>query len=89
MEIKAELTIGGKIIVRSAKAMISDITVDKEKAKKRDDRYALKLCYCSEKDDIWEIAKRYSTSISAIMEENELDDDKATEQGMLLIPLMK
>ena len=89
IEIKAELKIGGKIIVRSAKAMISDITVDKEKAKKRDDRYALKLCYCSEKDDIWEIAKRYSTSISAIMEENELDDDKATEQGMLLIPLMK
>ena len=88
IELKAELKIGGSICQQNAKTMLCELNVLTDKRKERQDCYALKLCYCDADDDIWEIAKKYSTSISAIMEENELDDDKVTHRGMLLIPLM-
>ena len=89
IELKAEVNIGGTIIQQCARSMINEIEIKTDKPKQKKDNYALKLCYCSSNDDIWEIAKKYSTSITAIMEENDLQDDKVTEKGMLLIPLMK
>ena len=68
--------------------LLSDITVNTDSPKTRDENCAVKLCYCSEQDDIWEIAKKYSTCVSAIMEENELTDESTVHSGLLLIPLM-
>ena len=56
--------------------------------KVRDGDYALKLYYGVEGEDIWEIAKRYSTSVRSIMEENDLDEERLTKSGMLLIPIV-
>ncbi len=88
-EIKAELMIGGCLYEVCSKTMLCDLKVDKDKPKTKQEGYALKLCYCNAEDDIWEIAKKYSTSINAILEENDLTGDKLTDCGMLLIPLMK
>ena len=33
------------------------------------------------------LQKKYSTSVTAILEENDLTDDKLSDCGMLLIPL--
>ena len=68
--------------------MLCELTAYTDKPKERQQGYALKLFYCSENEDIWEIAKKYSTSINAIMEENDLAGDKLSDCGMLLIPLM-
>ena len=87
-ELKAELKIGGYACEQSAKNMLCELKVCTDKPKEKQKGYALKLCYCSENEDIWEIAKKYSTSINAIMEENELSGDKLSDCGMLLIPLM-
>ena len=86
-ELTAELVINTDVTASAAKQLLCDITVDSAKPKQREDGCAVKLCYCSEQDDIWEIAKKYSTSVSAIMEENELSGDSALQRGMLLIPL--
>ena len=56
--------------------------------KQRDGDYAIKLYFGVENEDVWEIAKRYSTSVEAVMEENELSGDKLGEGGMLLIPIV-
>lgn len=88
VEVKAELKIGGYVCEHSAKDMLCSLNVCTDKPKEKQNGYALKLCYCSSNEDIWEIAKKYSTSIKAIMEENELSDDKSDNCGMLLIPLM-
>ncbi len=86
-ELTAELVISTDMTASAAAQLLCDITVDTGKPKQRDDGCAVKLCYCSKQDDIWEIAKKYSTSVSAIMQENELTDDSALNCGMLLIPL--
>lgn len=87
-ELKADINIGGEMTIQQTGSMISELRVLTDKPKEKNDKYALKICYCSESDDIWEIAKKYSTSITAILEENELTDDKISKHGMLLIPLM-
>ncbi|WP_295213376.1 SPOCS domain-containing protein [Ruminococcus sp.] len=87
-EVKAEIKIEGELITKQVGKMLTDLKVLFDKPKEKNDRYALKICYCTENDDIWEIAKKYSTSVTAILEENELADDKLSRQGMLLIPLM-
>lgn len=88
VEAKAELQIGGHLYEACAKTMLSNLKVLTDKPKEKQEGYALKLCYCTDDEDIWEIAKKYSTSINAILEENDLTDDKPAECGMLLIPLM-
>lgn len=87
-EVKAELRIEGHIFEQSVSNMLCSLNVHTDKPKEKQKGYALKLCYCRENDDIWEIAKKYSTSIKAIMEENDLISDKSENCGMLLIPLM-
>lgn len=87
-EMKAELKICGYIRFSSAGCMLGSLKVLTDKPKQKNNSYALKLCRCADSEDIWDIAKRYSTSVTAIMEENELTDDKISQQGMLLIPLM-
>ena len=56
--------------------------------KVRDGDYALKLYYGVENEEIWDIAKRYSTSVDAIMEENDLYSERLEQNGMLLIPIV-
>ena len=61
--------------------------MDDSAHKLRDGDYAVKLYFGVENEDIWDIAKRCSTSVAAVMEENELSGDKLSSGGMLLIPI--
>lgn len=80
LDIKADIRISGKLISCIPCDILGGIEIDTDKPKNKDCPYALKLCRCSG-EDIWEIAKKYSTSVKAITEEND-----GTE-GMLLIPI--
>ena len=88
IQLSAELVITAEMTASAAGQLLADLTVKTDSPKVRDESCAIKLCYCSEHDDIWEIAKKYSTCVSAIMEENELTDESAAQHGLLLIPLM-
>ena len=67
---------------------ITDLSVNDSVKKERDGDYSIKLYYGAENEEIWEIAKKYSTSAAAVMEENELDGDRLKNGGMLLIPII-
>ena len=86
----AKSDIAAKISVKGSSKLsaVTDITVDSSTKKERDGDYAIKLYFGVPDEDVWSIAKRYSTSVSAIMEENELDGDKLRSGGMLLIPIV-
>ena len=61
--------------------VLSTVRLLTDKPKERDQSCALKLCRCSGKEDLWDVAKRYSTSVRALEEETDLSD------GLLLIPI--
>jgi hypothetical protein len=88
VEVNADISVNGTISEYRTGDVLSEINVLTDKPKERSESYALKLCYISEEEDIWEIAKRYSTSAEAIMEENDLSDSGVFNRSMLLIPLM-
>ncbi len=67
---------------------VTDIIVDDSVKKQRDGDYAVKLYFGVENEEIWDIAKRYSTGVAAIMEENELAGERLENGGMLLIPIV-
>ena len=83
-EIAARISAKGSSQLRA----VTDITVDSSAKKERDGDYAIKLYFGVPDEDVWDIAKRYSTSVSAIMEENELDGERLRSGGMLLIPIV-
>lgn len=87
--LSARSDISARISVYSAADIkaVTDISVDDSSRKERDGDYAVKLYYGVENEDIWDIAKRCSTSVAAITEENDLSGDKLTAGGMLLIPI--
>ena len=79
-----------KLLIYSADSLraVTDISIDDSAKKKRDGDYAIKLYFGTENEDVWDIAKRYSTSVSAIIEENELTGERLESGGMLLIPII-
>ena len=88
VEVKAEVKICGcaenTIILNG----ITEISLDDSEPLKRNNNYALKLYFADENEDLWEIAKKYGTSVSAIIEENEIEDDTVSGSGMILIPIV-
>lgn len=83
-DITARISISGSSVVRA----LTDISIDESVKKKRDGDYAIKLYYGVENEEIWDIAKRYSTCVNAVMEENELAGERLESGGMLLIPIV-
>ena len=67
---------------------VTNIVIDDSAKKERDGDYAIKLYFGIENENVWDIAKRYSTSVEAIMEENELSGERLENGGMLLIPIV-
>ena len=49
-------------------------------------RPALTLYYCSKGEKVWDIAKKYCTTVDALCRENGIEGDKVTEAKMLMIP---
>ena len=68
-------------------AVITDISVDKDKPKTKETEYTLKMYNASDGESVWDIAKRFNTLESAVISENGLEDDVISGTAMLLIPL--
>lgn len=68
---------------------ISAVTVCEDKPKDKSDEFALRICYTNSATDCWSIAKRYNTTVKALMEENEIDESADCDtplSGMIIIP---
>jgi hypothetical protein len=87
IDAKAEIRITGTLNNAEIVPVVTDITVDEENPRDKGGDYALKLYFSDEGEDLWEIAKRYGTSVDAIIGENDLDQNNIPS-GMLLIPIL-
>ncbi len=86
LDISARIDLSADLSETDIIEMIEYVTVDEEKPKTRQNDYALRICYADGEEDCWSIAKRYSTSVEAIMTENDIDDRDMPLSGMILIP---
>ncbi|MDR0947795.1 MAG: DUF3794 domain-containing protein [Ruminococcus sp.] len=87
IDAKAELKIIGTVQNAQKVSVVTDISVDEESPRLRDKDYAVKLYYPDSYEELWDIAKKYGTSVEAIAEENDLEDGCAACK-MLLIPIV-
>ena len=66
---------------------LTSLDVDDSTKKQRDGDYAVKLYFSNGTENVWDIAKRFSTEADAVMEENDLTDYTVENGRMLLIPI--
>nr|MDE6790042.1 LysM peptidoglycan-binding domain-containing protein [Ruminococcus sp.] len=82
-DISVKISIGSFAEIKA----LTGIAIDDSTKKQRDGDYAIKLYFGTENEDIWDIAKRCSTEIDAVIEENELTSERLEKGGMLIIPI--
>ena len=88
IDVRVSMSVEGMLYQTRTVDVIKDIIVFTDKPKHKDTDYALKMYYADENEEIWSIAKRFNTSLQAIMFENDLDCEKLTAPCMLLIPIV-
>jgi hypothetical protein len=87
IELRCEIKYSLILENNKAYTIVTSINVDEDnKIKKRN--CALVLYYSDENESLWDIAKRYNTKMSLIIDENSLGEDSLTNSKMLLIPMV-
>jgi len=84
LEIRAELAAFGEVFAAESRSVVGTVELDEDDAIPV--RAPLTIYFASDGEPLWEIAKRYRTTMEAVQRENELAADTATTGQMLLIP---
>lgn len=85
LEIKTEINACGIILENKIVRYVSDIEV-LDDIRNSSDGCALTIYFSDENEKVWNIAKKYKTTVRAVMDENALEDDTVTSRRFLLIP---
>lgn len=88
VSVQTELLLSGQCMGSHTYTLATDAQINSEQRLSQSENYALRLYFGQEEESLWEIAKRFHTSVSAIMEENDCDSDRLATQQMLLIPIV-
>ena len=85
LDIRIETEISGMIFDASKKQIISDISCDEAKKKKKRSA-ALTIYFAQQGEEIWEIARKYNTRVDLICAENNINSDCVEQNQKLYIP---
>lgn len=85
LEVKTELCAKGLILSCGMKKYVSEILLSEDDNIKKDS-CALTIYFCDKKESLWDIARKYNTTVEAIKAENEIDADTVDNKCMLMIP---
>jgi hypothetical protein len=86
IDLRIECVLEAAIFGISVEKVVVDMLVDDMAEKECEQRKALTLYFADKGEKIWDIAKRYNTSMDAIKRENNLEDDELDDRSMMLIP---
>ena len=89
VKIACEVNVQASIFTQTRENFIFDVRVNEETVKDHADQPALTIYYADASESIWEIAKKYNTSVTEILEQNAIDDEILKSRQMLLIPIRK
>lgn len=87
-DVQIQLSANGLIYKIKTVNAVGEINIMEDAPKKCADDCALKLYYAEKGEKIWDIAKKYNTSVAAVTAENELTEEQLTSPCMLLIPIV-
>ena len=65
---------------------VSSVNLLEDKPKEKNSDYSLRICFTGENANCWDIAKRYNTTVKALMEDNNIEDINEPLSGMIIIP---
>ena len=85
IELKTEIYVSAVVLSSAIKKYISAIEIS-ENEKQKEKPCALTVYYCEKGEKIWDIAKKYGTTVEAVMVENDIVSPVAESHRMLLIP---
>lgn len=85
LELKTEIGVSAIVLSSCMKKYVSSIEIS-EDGIKRDKSCALTIYFCDKGESLWNIARRYNTTVDAIMQENDITDDIVENSRMMLIP---
>ncbi len=85
IDLRVELKLRATLCRRNTAEIITDIICDKSEAKVK--KYSALTIYFSDEGEIlWNIARKYNTTIDAIKAENDIKENLISQKCMLLIP---
>lgn len=72
-EIRCEIGITGPVYCSEPEAVLTSLTVDEEHPKEKDPSVSLTIYFADAGENLWEVAKRYNTSMEKILADNGAD----------------
>ncbi|MDE6731676.1 MAG: DUF3794 domain-containing protein [Oscillospiraceae bacterium] len=87
LEITSTIALDASLHTTRTIEAVDTVTIKEDCPKPKCDEFALRICYTNEKTDCWSIAKKYNTTVAAIMEENDIENcDEPIDGGVIIIP---
>ena len=86
IEIRAEIQISGEVSEKFKLPVMTELKVDETKKKSPEDTAALIIYYAEPGESVWNIARKYNTSVDEMIALNNLTGDRLQAKTMLLIP---
>ncbi len=87
IDIKIDFKLCAAVYADEKHNMVLAAMADETQPKNKDTGASLTIYYAAEGEPLWDIARKYYTSVNAIKQENELSSEATTKDGMLLIPM--
>jgi len=84
VEVRCDISVSGPVYAVDQNFAIDEISIDDKKEKSETVPRGLYICLGGGNESLWDIAKRYNTSIDRIMEENNEEENS----GILIIPVV-
>ena len=82
-EVRLEALVSGTVYATSSERLLLSAAVEDSAAQPR---AAMTIYFSDAGESVWDIARRYGTTVSAVLEENGLSEGTVPEKRMLVIP---
>ncbi len=87
IDIKLTCDINAAVFKKSTIGMVTNASYDESNPIPKNRNNTLTVYYADENEPLWNIARKYHTSLHAIKEENNLSEDYSQKNSVLLIPI--
>ena len=85
LEVRVELSVSARVFEQTHALVLTELALDESKPKAVSSA-ALYIYYAGPGENVWDIARRYNTSVDEVVDVNHLSSHILPEKTMLLIP---